>query len=53
MSIHLSSNTILDNNLIFVRSKDGIFVNENIHTDFSIILKKSITKNEDELFKVI
>lgn len=51
--IHLSSNTILDNNLIFVRSKDGIFVNENIHTDFSIVLKKSITKNEDELFKVI
>jgi hypothetical protein len=52
-SLHLSSNTILDNNLIFVRSKDGIFVNQNIHTDFSIVLKKSITKNEDELFKVI
>jgi len=51
--IHLSSNTILDNNLIFVRSKDGIFNTDNIHTDFSIILKKSITKKEDELFKVI
>ena len=52
-SIHLSSNTILENNLIFIRSKDGNFVNENLHTDFSIVLKKSITKNEDELFKVI
>ena len=50
---HISSNTILQNNLIFIRSKDGIFINENIHTDFSIILKKTITKKEDELFKII
>jgi len=51
---HISSSTILENNLIFIRSKDGIFTyNEDLHTDFSIILKKNITKKEDELFKVI
>jgi len=50
---HISSNTILQNNLIFIRSKDGIFINENIHTDFSIILKKTLTKKSDELFKII
>ena len=50
---HISSNTILQNNLIFIRSKDGNFINDDIHTDFSIILKKTLTKKQDELFKVI
>tara|TARA_S200002703_G_C3792654_1_gene244650 strand:- start:323 stop:1372 length:1050 start_codon:yes stop_codon:yes gene_type:complete len=52
-SQHIGANTILENNLIFIRSKDGLFPDENKHTQFSITLKKSLTKNEDELFKVI
>jgi len=50
---HISSNTILQNNLIFIRSKDGNFINDDLHTDFSIILKRTLTKKKDELFKVI
>jgi len=49
----LSSNIILENNLIFIRSKDGTFITNNIHTDFNIILKKSLIKKHDELFKII
>lgn len=50
---HLSSNTILENNLIFIRSKDGIFINENNRSSFSIVLKRTLRKAEDELFKII
>ncbi len=47
------SGNILDNNLIFIRSKDGNFINEDLHTDFNIILKNTLKKNEGELFKII
>ena len=50
---HISSNTILQNNLIFIRSKDGNFINDDLHTDFNIVLKRTLTKKKDELFKVI
>ena len=52
-SQHIGANTVLENNLVFIRSKDGVFPNENKHTQFSITLKKALTKNDDELFKVI
>ena len=47
-------NYVIENNLIFIKSKDGNFnLSNDIRTDFNIILKSKIQKKDDELFKVI
>lgn len=52
MTSHLSSNTILENNTLFIRSKDADTLNEN-RSKFNITLKNTIKKKDDELFKIM
>ena len=49
---HLSSNTILENNTLFIRSQDADTLNEK-RSKFNITLKNSIKKKDDELFKIM
>jgi hypothetical protein len=52
MTSHLSSNTILENNTLFIRSQDADTLNEK-RSKFNITLKNSIKKKDDELFKIL
>ena len=49
---HLSSNTILENNTLFIRSQDANTLNEK-RSKFNVTLQNSIKKKDDELFKIM
>jgi hypothetical protein len=49
---HLSSNTILENNTLFIRSQDANILDEK-RSKFDITLKNTIKKKDDELFKIM
>ena len=49
---HLSSNTILENNTLFIRSQDANNITQK-RSKFDITLKNTIKKKDDELFKIM
>lgn len=52
MTSHLSSNTILQNNTLFIRSQDADSLTDN-RSNFNITLQNTIKKKDDELFKIM
>jgi hypothetical protein len=52
MTSHLSSNTILENNSLFIRSQDADTLTEK-RNKFNITLQNTIKKKDDELFKIM